>query len=73
MTKGIGKIMNNVSNDNTPGTQISPTYLSMYHDELNKIFKDEIAKKNSWGKNEVNTLFLECTNKALLNTLAKIL
>jgi hypothetical protein len=45
----------------------------MYHDELNKIFKDEIAKKNSWGKNEVNTLFLECTNKALLNTLAKIL
>jgi hypothetical protein len=65
--------MNNVSNENTSGTQISPTYLSMYHDELNKIFKDEIAKKNSWGKNEVNTLFLECTNKALLNTLAKIL
>jgi hypothetical protein len=65
--------MNNISNENSSGTQVTPTYLSMYHDELNKIFKAEIAKKNSWGKNEVNAVFLECTNKALLNTLAKIL
>ena len=39
-------------------------------DRIQTLFFQELSKKNSWGKNEVQVTYMKCTQKALMEALS---
>jgi len=39
-------------------------------ERIQTLFFQELSKKNSWGKNEVQAMYMKCAQKALMEALS---